>query len=312
MESLWGWGALLVVVSLPGLLAPREVWSLTAGMRYRTPEQVEPSNRRIRVARMGSGTLTLIGAVLVVGGLWPGDFRTKAVALFWAAIVGIVLFIVLVILSVGRRKRAARLDQLPPDEPSELSYGLDYFSIVVYLVLLVVAAGGILTLSQQPTAEERAEQPAEPLDPAVQRQVDEFQKSMNTVHLTRYPVYTELPEGQALALPLRYQIVDAESRQPEIVWDLSTESGTGMSIADADLVLGTSAFTCSVTGLVVQETETTVSVAFVVSNPAAEGTNVAQCFGTVLHSDYYLVDLASPLGDRELIQFGGDRSLNQF
>lgn len=312
MESLWGWGALLLLISLPGLLAPREVWSFTAGLSYRTPERVVPSNRRFRIARMGSGTLAIIGAVVMVGGLWPGDSRAKALAFFWAAIIGIGLFVSLVILSIVRRKRAAaRSDQLPPDEPSELSYGIDYLSIVVYLVLLLVVAGGVLSLSQQPTAEEQANQPSEPLDPATQRQIDELSDSMNTVHLTRYPVFTELPEGSALALPGQYQLIDVDNRLPKMVWDQSDQAGAGMDVAEADLVLSMPSFSCAVTGFVVQETEATVSVALVVANPAVEGTAIADCFSPVLHTQYYLVDLASPVGDREVIQFGGDRTLSQ-
>jgi len=312
VESLWGWGALLLLISLPGLLAPREVWSFTAGLSYRTPERVVPSNRRFRIARMGSGTLAIIGAVVMVGGLWPGDPRAKALAFFWAAIIGIGLFVSLVILSIVRRKRAAaRLDQLPPDEPSELSYGIDYLSIVVYLVLLLVVAGAVLSLSQQPTAEEQANQPSEPLDPATQRQIDELSESMSTVHITRYPVFTDLPEGSALALPGRYELLDAQKRLPKAVWDESEQAGAGMDVAEADLVLTMPSFSCTVTGLIVQETETTVSVALVVANPAVEGTAVADCFSPVLHTDYYLVDLASPVGDREVVQFGGDRTLSQ-
>lgn len=310
MESAGIWGAVLVLISLPGLLAPREVWSATAAFNYRTPERVVPSNRRFRVARMGSGTLVLMGAVFVVGAVWPGDARAKALAIFWAAIIGILLFIGIVIVSVVRRKRLAAAErELPPDEPSDFAYGTEYISIVIYLVLLLVIGIMLLGFAQQLTAQERLEAADKPLSEQDQKIVDESAKSFNTVHLSTYPVYTELPEGGTLALARSYSPVDADAREPRVIWEQSEESGSGVSLSDADLVLSMSGFSCTVTGLVVQETETTVAVGFVVANPPDEGTTTAKCFSPVLHSDYYPIDLASPLGDRDVVQYGGDRSL---
>ncbi|CAN5555732.1 hypothetical protein BH10ACT7_BH10ACT7_26910 [soil metagenome] len=322
VTELAGWGLILALVSLPGLLIPEVMWAMFGGLSYRTPERVEPSPRRYRVVRMGSATTFLIGVVILIGAFWPGTADEKAIAAFTASLIGIGLFIAGVIISVVLRKRRRfrekryEDDDLPPDEPSDLSYGFDYFGIIVYLVLLVVVSGSFIGMEQR--KQDRIDELTgdKPLTEEQQRSVDETLQMWNTLHVDRYPVLDAVPEGAVIAMPRLYDPIDAANETPRVVWHQSknvTDVAAPMPIGEADIAVNFSAFTCHVTSIVIVESETTVAVGFVVDGANAvpeEGTNVAPCLsGPVLNAHRFLVDLPE-LGDRELVNLGGGRLID--
>lgn len=323
MAELLGWGVVIALVSLPGLLIPEVIWAMFGGLSFRTPERVEPSKRRYRVARMGSATTFLIGVTIVVAGLWPGTGDEKAVAAFVTSLIGCGLFIAGIVLSIVLRKRresrTGRLeetdDDLPPDEASEISYGFDYFGIIVYLVLLVVISGSFIGFEQR--KQDRIDQITSgptPLTPDQQKTVDETLSKFTDLHLDRYPVLTEVPEGAVVALSFGYNVVDAAERSPRKVWYQSQPTydvAPPMGIGEADIALRYPAFDCHVTAIVIQETAETVALGLVVDGERAvlqEGTGYASCRGgNMIMSDIFLVELPTPLGDRALVKLDGSR-----
>lgn len=322
VTELAGWGLVLALISLPGLLIPQVIWELFGGLSFRTPERVEPSPRRYRVVRMGSATTFLIGVVILIGSFWPGTADQKAIAAFSASLIGIGLFIAAVIVSIVLRKRRQRItheneeDDLPPNEPSDISYGFDYFGIIVYLVLLVVVSGSLIGLEQR--KQDRIDELTgdKPLTEEQQRSVDEAISLWNTLHQDRYPVLDAVPEGAVLVLPRIYDPIDAADRTPRVVWYQSkkvTDVAAAMPIGSADIAVNFPSFSCHVTSIVIVESETTVALGFIVDGPNAvpdEGTNVAPCLsGPVLNAHRFLVDLPE-LGERELVNLGGGRLID--
>lgn len=317
-----GWGLVLALVSLPGLLIPEVMWAMFGGLSFRTPEQVEPSPRRYRTVRMGSATTFLIGVVILIGSFWQGTADEKAIAAFTASLIGIGLFIAGVIVSIVLRKRRQRAtqtteeDDLPPNEPSDISYAFDYFGIIVYLVLLVVVSGSLIGLEQR--KQDRIDELTgdKPLTEEQQRSVDESIRLWNTLHQDRYPVLDSVPDGAVLAMPRLYDPIDSTNRTPRVVWYQSkivTDVAAAMPIASADIAVNFPAFSCHVTSIVIIESETTVALAFIVDGANAvpkDGTNVASCIDSpVLNAHRFLVDLPE-LGDRELVNLGGGRLID--
>ncbi len=309
------WCVLIALVSVPGLIWPAEVYGISATFRFRTPAAVEPSARRIRMVRLASATFLLIGLCGAVGGLWPSsDTGTKATAALVVAVVGILAIIATLILAAVRRSRSAALrareDELPPDEPSELAYGTDIIGVVAYLVLLVVVIVSIISIDraedEEPTAEEQQQ--------VDQQEQDAAQQRFNTLHLARLPVTDVIPPGASLARPLGYDAIDAADEKPRILFQGSTIDGTAgedgtVALADADLDLLFTGLNCDILGLVVGETEDTVTVAVIVlgGTPNPDSTMVDCNSMSPLHNDRYLVELDAPLGARTVIDTDGRR-----
>ncbi|MEO6533321.1 MAG: hypothetical protein ABIO06_07075 [Pseudolysinimonas sp.] len=316
MAGLVGWGLLLAVVSLPGLIAPRAVWELFSSWQYRDPEAMKPSNRRFRVARLGSATTALVGIVIVMGGLWPGDATAKATAALITALCGVVIVIVLSVISVVARKRRLSSGQEseerpPPNEPSDLAYWNDYFGIGIYVLVMFVvifAVFGIAQHEKEQAAQYRADHDGV-LTPEQQQRVNEVEKTFHRLHTQTVPVSAVVPDSAVITESMAWDPVDLSRRLPQEAWDQSQGDGpeADAKLASSDLVLSFYGFSCIVDGFVVQETDTTVAIAAVVRNGVvAEGTTVASCTGAnAVLADYYPIDLAAPLGDRTLVTLDG-------
>lgn len=301
-------GLVVLAVGLPTLIAPRLVWALFAGLSFRTPAAIEPSAARVFQWRASGAALTVLGAASLIGALWPGEDRAKLHAFSWAVIIGVPVAVVCLIVGAIIRSRfrsrsAAADEDLPPDEPSELSYLVGYIGVAVFFGALLVMASMILSTTSGPTASERREQEQQEQDQAV---ID-YQKELNTVSLIRYPVVTTLPDDEALALPRTIYA----NPFPEIITNQSSFAGADMTLADADLALETpTGFRCTVTRLIIEETEASVTIGLVVKNVRMEGSQEAQC---ILRNDnskrFYLVDLAAPLGQRPVLLYGSGEQI---
>lgn len=75
------------------------------------------------------------------------------------------------------------------------------------------------------------------------------------------------------------------------------------ALASADLLLVTTGWACVDTGLIVEETPDAVTVALVVADTA--GGVRPNCATTMTQTGWFAVDLAEPLGDRDVLTVDG-------
>ena len=150
-----GIGALLILVSLPTVLWPVEVWSVLAAFSYRSTGDIEPSERRARLFRISAATTLTAGLAIVLGFFWPGTVADKGTAALYLGIVCFAAIIVVTIVAnvrnarrvaaLSEERRLSEEDSLPADEPSELAYGAHYAQIVFFGFVFFMTCGIVIS-----------------------------------------------------------------------------------------------------------------------------------------------------------------------
>jgi hypothetical protein len=307
-------GILLMLVSIPAIAAPGALWDMFASWQFRDPESMRPSRRNFRLSRIGSGTLFIFGAMAVVGPLWPGNLDAKAIAALVAGAIGIVLLVISSVLVVvlGRRRAAAERSTEagpPPNEPSEPVYLLQYGATLVSVIVVFSIVFSLIGSEARRDAE--VEALVHPTQSAQERKdLDNYLMQFNTLDLTAYQPAAAVPVGVALADSFTWTPVVVSKRLPHDAWDQSVPDGKADAILKkAAMVLEFDNFGCLITGLVVIETETTVSIGVEVHTAAP----VAETFSAPCRANtndplarYLLpVRLKAPLGDRTVLRLDG-------
>ena len=308
---MWLWWASAVLFTVITIIVPQWTWLLSA-WQFRSPEAMEPSPRRWRVVRASSAVILVGLLALLVGSLWPGDIVQQANAGVLSILIGdvVVVAVLIAIRMSGRyaERRARDDDEAPPNELSELGYGVLYIAVGATAAIIFVIA--LIVLG---TAHDRADRIAENSPEAQQQEADEAASRFNELH-PQYDVVDAVPPGGGYVEPIEYAAVDSENRKPRVVWDLATVVGSleNDAVLDgADLVVGSIGFSCSPTAIVVVETETTVNVAIAVSEkPAADAPDEPLPCVPVVNdfvTRWFPIDLAAPLGDRDVRNLDGGR-----
>jgi hypothetical protein len=307
MTAIWmGWGV-LALFSVITVIVPSWTWILSS-WQFESPEAMEPSPRRWRIVRANSA-IVLVGLLAyLVGNVWPGDGTVKAAAGLVTIFVGFALVIVgLVLERILRRRTPQGDDGTPPNELSEAGYAVEYLSIAVGAAAVLIIGfivAGVANDSAQRTEENSLE--------AHQQEVDEAQGRFNDLS-PQLTVLDAAPASGGVALPIEYAVLDADERDPRLLWELATVVGGGSNdgvLADADLAVGSIGFSCDATALIVIETETTVSIGIAVSNTApADGTLNCTPLGGSSVTSWFPIDLAAPVGDRDVLNLDGRRML---
>lgn len=276
-------------------------------------------------------------AVYAVRALWPDESQRDLVGSAAALVLGVALSIWVLASIVARRDRenleraraAAEPATAPPLAPGRL---FEYASLAVALLTVLIAgvafAGvadddGAVRADPEPT-------PTELLDPA-----DELLKDFSTLHFP-LDVLDAAPETGNVIDTWWYAAVDVDAELPHQAWHQS-EPPAPYTAADvlenSELLLRVPGFHCSAVAIVAIETETTVTVGIAVSQspptpaptetvgpdgiptPLPTSTNRPLDMTCVaisgIRNDWFPVNLAAPLGDRQVINYGG-RPLAQY
>jgi heme/copper-type cytochrome/quinol oxidase subunit 2 len=310
--TLVGIGIVVMALSLPGMIAPGAVWDIFSSWQFRNPEAMRPSNRNFGVARISSASLFVLGAMAVVGPVWPGTLDAKLTAALVAGLIGFVVLIVIVVLVIVVRHRriavGAASEETPPvNEPSGAAYGLEFIAIGVHVILVFVIVFSLIGVQQRTKAEVHAL-----FHPKVtaqdQKDIDEAEMNFNTIDLDPQPVMTAAPAGAELANSFDYDVVNVAKRLPRNAWDQSVpDHGADSVLKKSGLVLDFPAFSCTVTGLIVIETTTTVTVGVTVTGetPVGQSGPLACLAGNGSTTYLQPVPLAAPLGSRTVLQLDG-------
>lgn len=313
MGTFVGIGIVIMALSLPGMIAPGPIWDIFSSWQFRNPEAMRPSNRNFRVARIGSATLFVLGAMAVVGPVWPGNLDAKLTAALVAGLIGFVLLIVVVIVTlVVLRRRiasgAASAETPPPNEPSGAAYGLEFIAIGVHVIVIFAIVFSLIGVQQRTKAEVDAL-----VNPTIsaqdQKDIDNAMMFFNSIDLSPVPVVTSVPAGAKVADNFSWDPVDVSLRLPKNAWDQATpDHGADAILKKSALVLDFVGFNCLIDGIVVQETATSVSIGLLVSDgsPLANGAAPPDCLkGNTIYSYLQPVQLQAPLGDRTVLNLEG-------
>lgn len=292
----------------------------------------------------------LVGiAAYTVSALWP-DERQRDLVGSGAVVVLAIGFGIWALASIVSRRdresydRVALEDELADgsDEfddsrihrrPTTPGYRFEYGSLVVALITVIFAAASFVSLAGR---DGQFDAEADPIPTETVDPVDEILRDYNVLHVP-YEVLDAAPETGTVVSAHHYAVVDADAELPRVVWHQS-EQPEGLSPADvlagADLVLENVGFSCTPVAIVVVETETTVTIGIAVTEeppvatpgPAptlgpdglptpiatAAPTPTLSCVSTVVPKYHWFpVDLAAPLGDRDVLTFAG-RSLREY
>jgi hypothetical protein len=305
--------------------------------------------------RIIAATVLAVVVAISVGALWPADDAAKpfaGVMAFLFLSIGLAIWCLAAL--VAHRDTAAQIAReavADLDLPAASGYraastypgaavaaatrsepGILFDGIAVLAMVLTVAiTGGVLFNILNPAPPEQAAPSATPI--ATTNPVDGVLADFNTLH----SVSTHLdavPEGALVIDPWGYAVVDVDAELPYVVWHQSHGYGEGLS--DSDIVLRVAGLSCNVIGMIVVETDTTISIGLVVTAPAstptptptapaatAPGTSPAAdpqasptptpiaASGMTCHKanlilvDWFPVQLTAPLGDRRLQTLDG-------
>jgi hypothetical protein len=311
--------------------------------------------------RLVAVTTLAVVLAIAVGALWPPDDAAKPFAGVMA-LLGLLIALALWCLwtLVSHRDTAGKATApVTPDPGNDNGPGLGagnssaprsepgfLFDIVAVLAMLLAVAitGGVLyNVLNPPEPAEAAFTPSPRPDP-----VDNVLSVFNSLH-PQYEQLATAPDGTLIISPWAYANVDADAETPYVVWhqsDVLFDGDPARYLTNADIVVSTAGLSCTVIGVMVVQTDTTVGIGLVVEAPeptpsqtptatatpaptptpteaptatpdstpiptptptpiAAGGMTCRQ--GNLILSDWFPIDLASPLGDRDLQTLDGGR-----
>jgi hypothetical protein len=278
-------------------------------------------------------------AAYAVRTLWPDDGQRDLVGLGAVLVVGIGLSIWVLASIVSRRDRESHgytvdeeLDEASAESdaigvPRRIvspGYRFEYASLTVALLTVLVAGVSFAGIADDDPAAEADPAPAETLNTT-----DEVLKRLNTLHVP-LTVLDAAPATGDVIDAWWYAPVDVELRLPYAAWHQAEPPApytAAQVLAGSDLVLRLPGWHCVAVGMIVIETETTVTIGIAVTEnpptpaptetlgpdgiptppptPASEPLDLTCVSISVVNNHWFPVDLAAPLGDREVLNFGG-------
>lgn len=303
MWILWGLGVLVTTVTV---IVPSWTWMFSS-WQFESPDEMEPSPRRWRVVRAGAAVI-LVGLIaILVAAVWPSDNTDKTNAALTTIVIGDGLLIAWLIITTVSRKQAQRraIDDAnpPPNEPSSLGYTFSYLSVGIS-AFAILAVGLLLAGAAQNGADYSAAHSPE----AHQAEIDSAMRRANDLHI-QYPILDAAPATGGVIDPTDYAPVNAVDRTPSVAWDLSTptvDRSNDDILQGADLVVGTFGFGCHVTGIVLIETDTSVTVGIAVTEePSAdEQIHCNPPTEKMFSRNWFPIKLAAPLDGRQVKAVG--------
>jgi len=257
--------ALLALISLASIIAPRGVWMLTSSWRYRNAEAMEPSKRFFRVTRLSGAISFILWSAFFAAGVFPGETVPKIYAALITASVGLVATVLTLIVSAivrGIRSRAGHAEEESPvNELSEAGYADQYvgvgISAAALVIILVVMAGipGQIEANRI-EAEERA-----------QRSSDRLFGNYGMYYPNIRESYDAVQPGTYVGDPISYVVPDAVNEEPAYLYGLSPSMESNLvgarslerAMEQSTLVIVTQTG-CDVKSYVLVETDETVAI----------------------------------------------------
>lgn len=310
----------VAVLGLASAIWPRWV-RIFEPTRSRIPGAPE---RRIPSWPVQAVSLALAGlaAAITVGLLWNDD-ETRGIATALAFLVLTIALTIWIIASLAaRHDRVSRARRDEPDSPlaARQDYRFEQVGLVVTAIGVFISL--IMYLTALDTREAQIDAASSPTPtPAPDPLLGNMLGTFNTV--TALPVLGAPPDTGSVVEPSRYAIPDADGGRPTVVLHVA---GTD-ALAGADLILSEAGFSCTAVGVVVVETEESVTVGIAVAEqtpdeavgpdgiptPEAGPTPTPapldgppSCLRiSPLHTRWYLVRLSAPVGDREVLNYSG-------
>ena len=316
--------ALLTLLSLASIVAPRGVWMLTSSWRYRNSEAMEPSARFFRVTRLSAAISFILWSSFLTAGVFPGDADGKIYAALITASVGLVLTVVVMIVSAivrGARHSRGKRDAEPPvNELSEAGYADQYIGVAISAVALFVILVFMAGIPGQAEAN-RVE-----ADQNSQDREDLMFGNYGIVYPNVRPVTDAVKAGTFVTTPSTYLVANSATEEPAYLWEMTSIEGNlagsrtiDQAVEQSDLVIMTKK-SCDVKSFVVVETDDTVAIGIELVVPTVPGIPKPSAAPTVevlervcgsapigSPGSYYFVNLrGGPLGDRTVTTLDGE------